>query len=370
MSKLGDTSVYPLSSISDTSKVPFTDGEVVKNIQYSALKTSLQTFLQGAGQAGYVAVTASRDVAVTDRGKVLVCSGSGITLTVPAGFTADTTFYCTVVNINAAGGATVALATSAPFTGSATISAQGAGYWVETSATAFQFLPLAVTPGLTIGRADLPLNQASISASTFFSLAATAGTLEFKNTTMNSTLDLSTGLPAGTIEGKATLIINRSSTYTLSVSAGFLTGDGTLKANQAGIVIASATASNLVFINLGEPAVQEAVFRDTTLSSTVGASANVSFFFASRHILTLTANTAISFTNLVANTGQSLIVKIKQDGTGGRVPTWAVSGGNVYWEGGTTTPPAGSTAANAIDYYVFVSDDGVNVHGALAIKGS
>lgn len=50
--------------------------------------------------------------------------------------------------------------------------------------------------------------------------------------------------------------------------------------------------------------------------------------------------------------GKSFMLMVIQDGTGGRTITWPTGGSAVRWNGGV--PPTLSTAAGAIDIFMFV----------------
>lgn len=66
---------------------------------------------------------------------------------------------------------------------------------------------------------------------------------------------------------------------------------------------------------------------------------------------TLTGNVTYTFDN-PASPGDSFTIFVIQDGTGGHTVTWPT----VEWDGGTE--PTQTTAANAVDWYGFVTPDG------------
>lgn len=73
---------------------------------------------------------------------------------------------------------------------------------------------------------------------------------------------------------------------------------------------------------------------------------------ATMHRITLTANCALTFPTPLA--GKSFTLKLIQDGTGSRTVTWPTS--VCRFDSGTT--PTLSTAANSIDVFACVCDDG------------
>jgi hypothetical protein len=75
-------------------------------------------------------------------------------------------------------------------------------------------------------------------------------------------------------------------------------------------------------------------------------------------ILTLTGN--CTFTFPTATAGQSFILLLKQDGTGGRTVTWPAS---VEWPGGTA--PTITSTASKMDKLVFTAADS-NWYGSVA----
>lgn len=69
--------------------------------------------------------------------------------------------------------------------------------------------------------------------------------------------------------------------------------------------------------------------------------------------LTLTGNVTLTFTGASAGRAYGFGLQVKQDGTGSRTVTWPAS---VKWPGGSA--PTQSTAAGAVDKYVFETVDG------------
>ena len=73
---------------------------------------------------------------------------------------------------------------------------------------------------------------------------------------------------------------------------------------------------------------------------------------------TLTENTTLAFSNPPSGTGLGcFIVKVKQDGTGGRTLAFP---GTVDWAGGSA--PDVSTGANDVDIFVFVTVDAGTIY--------
>jgi hypothetical protein len=94
-----------------------------------------------------------------------------------------------------------------------------------------------------------------------------------------------------------------------------------------------------------------------------GAAKTIDWNNAGCQKITLTGNAAITMTDPLGP-GRFLL-KMIQDGTGSRNPSWDVSAPQrVYWVGGAE--PAWSTAANAVDIAVFYFD-GTNYYGQAGI---
>lgn len=66
--------------------------------------------------------------------------------------------------------------------------------------------------------------------------------------------------------------------------------------------------------------------------------------------ITLGGNRTIAFSNVALD--QSIVVRLKQDGTGSRTVTWP---GNITWPGGTA--PTLSSGANKVDIFLFTCTD-------------
>lgn len=77
----------------------------------------------------------------------------------------------------------------------------------------------------------------------------------------------------------------------------------------------------------------------------------------------LTGNSTFTFAGATAGTACSFGLYVVQDGTGSRTVGWP---GSVKWAGGPSSAPAVSTAANAVDIFVFETiDGGTTWYGSL-----
>lgn len=85
---------------------------------------------------------------------------------------------------------------------------------------------------------------------------------------------------------------------------------------------------------------------------------------ASTSLITLHGATPV-ITIPAVRVGYKKTVYLIQDGTGSRIPTYAVTGGAVKWVGAAA--PTLQTGAGAIDKITFESYDGVNVVGQAAL---
>lgn len=154
------------------------------------------------------------------------------------------------------------------------------------------------------------------------------------------------GLPTGP---NSVLIVSEAGTYK---GVSYAVGD-LLVVHSDGITV-TKTGNALGVYTEG---VTDGGSQSTTLVVDMGAAALT-------HAI-LTGNAAISFTGAVAGRVYSHTLELKQDGSGGKVPTWT----GVKWEGGTA--PTLSTAANALDVLTFYTrDGGTTIIGGLAVKGA
>ena len=98
---------------------------------------------------------------------------------------------------------------------------------------------------------------------------------------------------------------------------------------------------------------------------------------SSSNVLTLDLTTAQSFditlteninsfiiTNVPTTTATTFLVKLTQDGTGGRTVTFDFQGANVYWAGGVA--PVMTSTASKTDIFSFTTLDGTDYYGITA----
>jgi hypothetical protein len=93
---------------------------------------------------------------------------------------------------------------------------------------------------------------------------------------------------------------------------------------------------------------------------TPAASVTLDFNNGSIQTITLGHDTAFQAPSNLEN-GATYLLKVVQDATGTRVPTWNAV---FFWEGGIA--PTLTTDANAIDILTFISD-GTNLYGLKAL---
>jgi hypothetical protein len=99
-------------------------------------------------------------------------------------------------------------------------------------------------------------------------------------------------------------------------------------------------------------------YTEEVATANTGTAYTIDLAGGSVQILTLTGN--CTFTFPTATAGQSFILLLKQDGTGGRTVTWPAS---VEWPGGTA--PTITSTASKMDKYVFTAADS-NWYGSVA----
>ena len=96
----------------------------------------------------------------------------------------------------------------------------------------------------------------------------------------------------------------------------------------------------------------------TTAVSSSGGTATFNLQLGDSFTTTLTENTTFAFSNPPSGTGLgAFIIKVKQDGTGGRTLAFP---GTVDWAGGSA--PDVSTGANDVDIFVFVTVDAGTIY--------
>lgn len=142
---------------------------------------------------------------------------------------------------------------------------------------------------------------------------------------------------------------------TLTHSADTLTvGGGTLATGA--LTSSTIVASGLVTAQADLVVNETAYFDAEVDNGNSGASKTLDFTVGNKQKITLTDNCTFTFT---APGGPcNLILKLVQDGTGSRNPTWPAT---VKWAGGAE--PTWSTAADAVDIVSFYYD-GTNYYGA------
>lgn len=96
-------------------------------------------------------------------------------------------------------------------------------------------------------------------------------------------------------------------------------------------------------------------YTESVVTANTGTAYTISLTSGTVQILTLTGN--CTFTFPTATAGQSFLLVLKQDATGGRTVTWAAS---VKWPGGTA--PTITSTASKYDLYGFTAD-GTNWFG-------
>lgn len=165
-----------------------------------------------------------------------------------------------------------------------------------------------------------------------------------------TTLDLTSIFSAGS----GTL-----SDWTISISgargeAGSLAGNatGAIDMNGYAIILDAVTLSAAV--NGADQEVSRVTLKDygeTRVPVTGNGSTGLNIASGNVFDVTLTGNTTFVFQNpSPSGLASTMTVRLGQDGTGGWTTTWP---GTVVWAGGNT--PVVSSAANAIDFYTFIT---------------
>jgi hypothetical protein len=92
-------------------------------------------------------------------------------------------------------------------------------------------------------------------------------------------------------------------------------------------------------------------YKEDTVTASPGTSYDVDVTASNVFLLTLTDNTSFTFSNNDTAMSNSFTLRLQQDATGGRTPSWP---SNVEWPSGTE--PSWSTASSAVDVVSFVYD--------------
>jgi len=141
---------------------------------------------------------------------------------------------------------------------------------------------------------------------------------------------------------------------------------GTLPIANGGIGATSFAAAGLATLTGAETLTNKTVeagtftngYIEETVTANTGTAYTIDLANGSVQILTLTGN--CTFTFPTATAGQSFILLLKQDGTGGRTVTWPAS---VEWPGATA--PTITSTASKLDKFVFTAADS-NWYGSVA----
>ena len=140
---------------------------------------------------------------------------------------------------------------------------------------------------------------------------------------------------------------------TAFANAAFLRANNSLNANVGGTVTGNVTVIGNVSSNI-------VTFNTEFDNGNSGASITINFGTSQKQKLTLTANTTLTFT---APPGVgNFLIKLVQDGTGGRLITWP---NTVRWT--LNANPVLTSNANAIDIVSFYYD-GTNYFGVTSFN--
>ena len=108
----------------------------------------------------------------------------------------------------------------------------------------------------------------------------------------------------------------------------------------------------------GVPKFDAAITEKIVTASTSGTTLTIDVRDGSVFVITLGHNIGtLTLNNAVSSYASQFVLKLKQDGTGGRSFDW----GSVKWAGGTA--PTISDGANDIDVYILSTLDGSNWYG-------
>jgi len=128
--------------------------------------------------------------------------------------------------------------------------------------------------------------------------------------------------------------------------------------NGGGVVVASMTSQGALQTGTLEVS-GAAVFSAEYNNGNSGTAATITWDNGSKQFLTLTGNATLTFSAPAGKAG-SFVLRLAQDGTGGRAVTWPAS---VKWRGGVA--PNLSTAASAVDIVTFYYS-GSNYYGCAS----
>lgn len=182
------------------------------------------------------------------------------------------------------------------------------------------------------------------------------------NTTPSGNIVIGTGGGSGQV---LTSSGSNTTSWTSNVQAILVDGSGPVLGPvvnfSSGSNMSLAISSNTVIVNstAGAAATSNTVTRtlggqETVVThSTTPATLQLDLGGGNWFDITLTTNVTVSFLNTPASGGISIVLILRQDGTGGRTVTWP---GSVVWP--DAVPPILSTAASAFDIITLMTDDG------------
>jgi hypothetical protein len=150
---------------------------------------------------------------------------------------------------------------------------------------------------------------------------------------------------------------HNSGTGALTINVTAVSGSGTFANWSIGL-----SASGAGDVTLTNKTIEAGTFTNGYTEEVATANTSTAYTIdlagGSVQILTLTGN--CTFTFPTATAGQSFILLLKQDGTGGRTVTWPAA---VKWPGGTA--PTITSTASKMDKFVFTAADS-NWYGSVA----
>jgi hypothetical protein len=138
-----------------------------------------------------------------------------------------------------------------------------------------------------------------------------------------------------------------------TANASFIRANNSINANTGGTITGNVTVVGNVSSNI-------VTFFSEYDNGNSDASITINFGRSQKQKLTLTANTTLTF-NAPPGVGNFLL-KLVQDGTGGRLVTWPAS---VKWT--LNTSPTLSSNANSVDIATFYYD-GTNYYGVASLN--